>query len=112
MFQLIAEGTEERQRWRMSLAPGRSYELGRDPQSDLPVPWDILISGRHLRVKATTDVVEIEKLPFQHDLANMAGTSRETISRTLHSFAKKGLIELEGSKLRITNYETFKDLFS
>jgi len=57
-------------------------------------------------------VVEIERLPFQHDLANMAGTSRETISRTLHSFAKKGLIELEGSKLRITNYETFKDLFS
>lgn len=28
--------------------------------------------------------VEIERLPFQHDLANMAGTSRETISRTLH----------------------------
>ncbi|GBD86387.1 cAMP receptor protein [bacterium BMS3Abin03] len=62
--------------------------------------------------KIKQGVVEIEKLPFQHDLANMAGTSRETISRTLHSFAKKGLIELEGSKLRITNYETFKDLFS
>lgn len=57
-------------------------------------------------------VVEIEKLPFQHELANMAGTSRETISRTLHSFAKKGLIELEGSKLRIISYEKFKDLFN
>lgn len=56
--------------------------------------------------------VEIEKLPFQHDLANMAGTSRETISRTLHTFAKKGLVELEGSKLRILNYEKFKELFS
>ncbi len=55
--------------------------------------------------------VEIEKLPYQHDMANMAGTSRETISRTLHSFAKKGLIELEGSKLRILNYEQFKELF-
>ncbi|CAG0976509.1 partial Cyclic AMP receptor protein, partial [Anaerolineae bacterium] len=51
--------------------------------------------------KIRQGVVEIEKLPFQHDLANMAGTSRETISRTLHSFAKKGLIELEGNKLRI-----------
>ena len=61
--------------------------------------------------KIKQGVVEIEKLPFQHDLANMAGTSRETISRTLHSFAKKGLIELDGSKLRITNYESFKDLF-
>jgi CRP-like cAMP-binding protein len=57
-------------------------------------------------------VVEIEKLPYQHELANMAGTSRETISRTLHSFAKKGLVELEGTKLRIINYEKFKDLYS
>lgn len=55
--------------------------------------------------------VEIEKLPFQHDLANMAGTSRETISRTLHSFAKKGLVELDGSRLRILNYEKFKEMF-
>jgi CRP-like cAMP-binding protein len=57
-------------------------------------------------------IVEIEKLPYQHELANMAGTSRETISRTLHSFAKKGLVELEGTKLRIISYEKFKDLFS
>jgi CRP-like cAMP-binding protein len=56
--------------------------------------------------------VEIEKLPFQHDLANMAGTSRETISRTLHTFAKKGLVELDGSRLRILDYERFKELFS
>jgi CRP-like cAMP-binding protein len=57
-------------------------------------------------------IVEIEKLPFQHELANMAGTSRETISRTLHSFAKKGLVELEGSRLRIISYEKFKELFN
>lgn len=55
--------------------------------------------------------VEIEKLPLQQDLANMAGTSRETISRTLHSFAKKGLIELDGSKLSILDYEKFKEKF-
>jgi len=56
-------------------------------------------------------IVEIEKLPFQHELANMAGTSRETISRTLHSFAKKGLVELDGSKLRIIDYEKFQEMF-
>jgi CRP-like cAMP-binding protein len=55
--------------------------------------------------------VEIERLPFQHDLANMAGTSRETISRTLHSFAKRGYIELEGTRLIIPNYEAFRDIF-
>ena len=61
--------------------------------------------------KIKKGIVEIEKLPLQQDLANMAGTSRETISRTLHSFAKKGLVELEGSKLRILNYEKFKETF-
>lgn len=61
--------------------------------------------------KIKQGVVEIEKLPLQQDLANMAATSRETISRTLHSFAKKGLVELEGSKLRILDYEKFKELY-
>ncbi len=62
--------------------------------------------------KIKQGTVEIEKLPFQHDLANMAGTSRETISRTLHSFAKKGMVELDGSRLRIIDYEKFKELYS
>jgi CRP-like cAMP-binding protein len=62
--------------------------------------------------KIKQGVVEIEKLPYQHELANMAGTSRETISRTLHTFAKKGLVELEGAKLRIISYEKFKELYS
>ncbi len=61
--------------------------------------------------KIRQGIVEIDHLPFQQELANMAGTSRETISRTLHSFAKKGLIELDGSKLRITDYEKFKEMF-
>lgn len=61
--------------------------------------------------KIKQGVVEIEKLPLQQDLANMAGTSRETISRTLHSFAKKGYVEMEGNKLRILDYEKFKEKF-
>ena len=56
-------------------------------------------------------IVELDRLPLQQDLANMAGTSRETISRTLHTFAKKGLIELDGNKLRILNYEKFKETY-
>ncbi len=61
--------------------------------------------------KIKSGVVEIDKLPIQQDLANMAGTSRETISRTLHSFAKRGFVELDGNKLRIINYEEFKESF-
>ena len=56
--------------------------------------------------------VEIDKLPLQQDLANMAGTSRETISRTFHSFTKKKLIEVDGNKLIILDYEKFKELFN
>lgn len=61
--------------------------------------------------KIKQGIVEIEDLPYQQELANMAGTSRETISRTLHSFAKKGMIELEGSKVKILDYEKFKELY-
>jgi CRP-like cAMP-binding protein len=61
--------------------------------------------------KVKHGIVEIEKMPLQQDLANMAGTSRETISRTLHTFAKKGYIEMEGSRLRILNYEKFAELY-
>lgn len=61
--------------------------------------------------KIKNGIVEIDKLPIQQDLANMAGTSRETISRTLHSFAKRGFVELDGNKLRIVNFEEFKESF-
>ena len=55
--------------------------------------------------------IKIEKLPLQHDLANMAGTSRETVSRTLHDFIKKGFIELNGSLLTILNFMIFRESF-
>ncbi len=61
--------------------------------------------------KIKNGIVEIEKLPLQQDLANMAGTSRETISRTLHAFAKKELIEMDGAKLKILDYIKFKELY-
>ncbi len=67
------------------------------------------LADTHGKVKH--GIVEIEKMPLQQDLANMAGTSRETISRTLHTFAKKGYIEMEGSTLRILNYEKFAELY-
>jgi CRP-like cAMP-binding protein len=62
--------------------------------------------------KIKQGVVEIEKLPLQQDLANLAGTSRETISRILHSFVKKELVELLGSKLRILDYDKFRKTYS
>lgn len=55
--------------------------------------------------------VVIDKLPVQQDLAKMAGTSRETVSRTLQNFVKKGFLEIEGGGIKILQYEKFKELY-
>ncbi len=56
--------------------------------------------------------VEIPQLPPQQDLANMAGTSRETISRVIKSLGQLGYVRKEGSKLIILDYEKFREDFS
>ena len=55
--------------------------------------------------------VTIEKLPFQQDIANMAGTSRETVSRVLTLFEEKNMITKLGHTLVIPDYLFFKRLF-
>jgi len=55
--------------------------------------------------------VVIENLPYQQDIANMAGTSRETVSRMLNLLQRKGFIQKKGRKLIITNYEDFQKQF-
>ena len=52
--------------------------------------------------------VEIEDLPLLKDIANMAGTSRETVSRMLNMFVEKGQIQLDGSKITINDYDAFR----
>jgi len=51
--------------------------------------------------------VIIDNLPFQQDIANMAGTSRETVSRMLKLLERKGWIQRKGRQLIITNYNEF-----
>ncbi len=52
--------------------------------------------------------VEIEDLPLQQDIANMAGTSRETVSRMLHQFIRDGQVQLKGNTLTINDFEAFR----
>ena len=56
--------------------------------------------------------VQISNVPAQQDLANMAGTSRETISRAIKHLATDGHLEKEGNTININDYESFKNLFS
>ena len=55
--------------------------------------------------------VKIKKFLFQHDIANMAGTSLETVSRTLVLFEQNGLIQREGRQLTIVDYMQFQREF-
>ena len=56
--------------------------------------------------------MKINNLPFQQDIANMAGTSRETVSRTFKLLEEKGLVAREGRKLTIYNFNQFTKTFS
>ena len=55
--------------------------------------------------------VTVENLPYQQDIANMAGTSRETVSRVMKTFEDRGLITKTGHKLSIPDYAFFKRIF-
>ncbi|UCF63394.1 MAG: Crp/Fnr family transcriptional regulator [bacterium] len=56
--------------------------------------------------------VEILELPLQQDLANMAGTSRETISRVIKSLTEDGYLKKQGGKIIILDYEKFRVRFA
>ena len=56
--------------------------------------------------------VKIKNLPFQQDIANMAGTSRETVSRTFKLLEEKGFLTRQGRQLVIYNFNQFSKTFS
>ena len=51
--------------------------------------------------------VTIPKIPIQQDIANMAGTSRETVSRAMSLLTEEKYIERNGKELKILNYKRF-----
>lgn len=56
-------------------------------------------------------LVKIPKLPFHQDIANMAGTSRETVSRMLKLLETKKLITRNSNELSFVDYNKFKSYF-
>ncbi len=62
--------------------------------------------------KIKNGTVRIQHFPYQQDIANMAGTSRETVSRTLTLFQEKGMIDKDGRTLIIIDYSAFCRAFS
>ena len=60
------------------------------------------------KAEAHRYVIEL-KLPMQQDLANMAGTSRETVSRVLKSLEQKGMITRSVGKVQLYDFQEFQD---
>ena len=56
--------------------------------------------------------VMVHNLPYQQDIANMAGTSMETVSRTLKLLEDKKLVKRNGSDITIFNFNDFRQSFS
>jgi len=56
--------------------------------------------------------VTIENIPFQQDIANMAGTSRETVSRVYKMLEEKNYIIREGKTLIIKEFTIFSRQFT
>jgi CRP-like cAMP-binding protein len=56
--------------------------------------------------------VTVKNLPYQQDIANMAGTSRETVSRTLKLIEDKKLVRRKNRNLTIYNFDAFRRVFS
>ncbi len=56
--------------------------------------------------------VTVQNLPYQQDIANMAGSSRETVSRTLKLLEDKKLVKRNGGDITIFNFNTFRQSFS
>ena len=56
--------------------------------------------------------VTIDPLPSQQDVANMAGTTRETVSRTYRLMEEDGYVKRDGRKLVILYFKRFLSDFS
>jgi len=56
--------------------------------------------------------VTIDSIPYQQDIANMAGTSRETVSRVFKMLEDKNFITRTGKKLVINKFSTFSRQFT
>jgi CRP/FNR family transcriptional regulator/CRP/FNR family cyclic AMP-dependent transcriptional regulator len=64
--------------------------------------------GVRSRTKDGKSMIVVKERPTQQFIADMAGTTRETVSRVLNYFQKKGYIVLDGKDLLVLQEEELK----
>ncbi|NQT34356.1 Crp/Fnr family transcriptional regulator [bacterium] len=62
--------------------------------------------------KVESGKVVVEELPLQRDLASIAGTSRETISRVIKLFEEEGHCHMQQNSLHFYDFDSFKKIHS
>ncbi|MCF7824726.1 MAG: Crp/Fnr family transcriptional regulator [Candidatus Marinimicrobia bacterium] len=55
--------------------------------------------------------VTLGQMPMQQDIANMAGTTRETVSRMMKKLEEKNWLIRDGQKIIIRQYSKFKEMY-
>lgn len=58
----------------------------------------------------TDEGILIRERPTQQEIASMIGTSRETVSRALNDFAKRGLLTMSGKQIFLRQAFDYSDL--
>lgn len=64
--------------------------------------------GMRTKTKDGKSIIVVKDRPTQQFIADMSGTTRETVSRVLNFFQKKGYIVLDGKDLLILQEEELK----
>ncbi|HJU70988.1 MAG TPA: Crp/Fnr family transcriptional regulator [Paucimonas sp.] len=74
----------------------------------IPNAFQRVFAQLQLFVRETKEGQVIEGLPKQHEIAIMVNTSRETVSRALHTLMKMGILQKKGTILVVTRPEQLK----
>ncbi|MBI3179627.1 MAG: winged helix-turn-helix domain-containing protein, partial [Deltaproteobacteria bacterium] len=53
--------------------------------------------------EGTDEGILIKERPTQQELASMIGTSRETVSRVLSEFQRRGFLSMQGKKILLSH---------
>ena len=77
MFELIAQGPNPNDRWRIALKPDQPMELGREAQP-LKTDWDTQVSRRHAILTLTGDELLVERLAAARNPVFFGGQQRDS----------------------------------
>ncbi len=59
------------------------------------------------------DIIEDNKAEISHqEIANLAGLTRETVTRVLNKFKKQGIVDTKKNKIFIKDFKKFKEFIS